>query len=337
MALSKTWYNSFNMALASTGTATLCAASALWAIGAMLTGSQSGTNGPEGARPGSVNWTLAGSSNSSTSGIDATDRLHFAGSFTSGDWVRAAAASPHTWFVLSSPAGLLDGTWYICFDYIGPTNDQTCSLIVANNVFSGGSTSARPTATGEAALTSFQFISTTAGAGKTHLSIDANGGFRFYISRNGTGYFSTAWGVEPVTEYHSGDAARTVMWVSFVDSGAGALTDTGNITIRGKTQDNSAAVISNTMGWLLGISFRPSGSDFNILTSTNSIDSTVDALPIGYVMDTTASHHGIRGRFPDMWAIGAQVVAGSTFPGSGSPERMVTGNWMTVGSVAPSL
>jgi hypothetical protein len=337
MSLSKTWYNSFNLAFANTTTATLMANSALWAFGAMLTGNQSGTNGPEGARPGSVNWTLVGSSNGTTSGIDSTDRLHFTGSFTSTDWTRAAAGSAHTWFVLESPSGLLDGPWYICIDYIGPTNDQTCSIIVANNVFSGGSTTARPTATNEAAGTSFQFISTTAGASKAHLSIDANGGFRFYCSRNGTGYFSTAIGCEPLVEYHSGDAARSILWYSFVDSGAGALTDNSNITLRGKTQDNSAAVVGSTLQWMLGLSLRPSGSDFNVLTSTNSIDGTVDAIPVGYIVDTTASHHGVRGRLPDFWAIGAQVVPGSTFPGSGNPERMVTGNWMTVGSVAPSL
>ena len=336
MALSKTWYNSFNLALASTGTATLAANSALWALAAMLTGNQSGTNGPEGARPSSVYWTLVGSSNSSTAGMDSTDRLHLTGSFTSGDWVRAAAASPHTWFVLQSPSGLLDGPWYICVDYIGPTNDQTCSIIVANNAFSGGSTSARPTATNEAALTSFQFISTTAGAGKAHLSTDANGGFRWLLSRNGTGYFSTAIAIEPLVEYHSADAARTIMWTSFLDSGVGAMHSTSNWTFRGKTQDNSAAVVSSTMG-IMSVQFRPSGSDFNILTSTNSLDSTVDALPVAYVMDSTASHHGIRGRLPDAWATGAQVVPGSVFPATGNPERIQCGHWEIAGSVAPSL
>ncbi len=60
MALSKTWYSSGNMALADSSTASRCAFSALWAFGAMLTGNQSGTNGPEGARPSSVCWLFHG-------------------------------------------------------------------------------------------------------------------------------------------------------------------------------------------------------------------------------------------------------------------------------------
>jgi hypothetical protein len=266
--------------------------------------------------------------------MDSTDRLNFAGSYTASNWTRAAAASAHTWFVLQSPSGLLDGPWYVCFDYIGPTNDQTGSIIVANNAFTGGSTTARPTATNESAFTSFQFISTTAGAGKTHFSTDANGGFRFFISRNGTGYFSTSICIEPLTEYHSSDAARTIMWTTFLDSGVGALSESSTWTIRGKAQDNSAATSSMQ---IMTTNFKPSGQSMAVLTTTNNLDSTVDALPIAYVMDTTTSHKGIRGRIPDLWAIGAQVVPGSTVPGTGNPERMVSGHWLTVGSVAPSL
>ena len=335
MSLSKTWYNTFNRAIDDSSTASRCAQSAMWAWFATLVGTVSGTNGPEGARPGGAFWTLAGSSNSVSAGIDSTDRLHITTAFTAGDWVRAAAASPHTWIVLQSPSGLLDGPWYLCFDYIGPTNDQTCSLINANNAFSGGSTTARPTATNEAVFSSFQFISTTAGASKTHFSTDANGGFRFYISRNGTGYFATAIGIEPLVEYHSADAARTIFWSSFVDSGIGAMQDQSNWVLRGKQQDNAAAVTTSMN--IMANTMRPSGSAFGVITGTNSLDSTVDALPDAYIFDTTASHHGVRGRLPDMWATGAQVAVGSVFPGSGNPERMQVGNWMTVGSVAPSL
>lgn len=322
------------MALSDTSTATKAAASALWAWATMLTGNQSGTNGPEGARPSSVYWTLVGSSNSSTAGIDATDRLHLTGSFTIGDWVSVAAGgTPHTWFVLQSPSGLLDGPWYMCIDYIG-SDVEHLTIVVNNAVFSGGSTSARPTSTGESAATGQSFISTTAGASKAHLSTDANGGFRLALSRNGTGFFSTAFGIEPMVEYHSGDAARTVLWWSFLDSGSGAMTTNNNWIMRGKLQDNSAS--STTLG-IADLVFRPSGSDINTLTTTNSIDSTVDALPVAYIMDTNASHHGIRGRLPDMWMVGAQIVPGSTVPGSGSPERMMVGQWLIASSVAPSL
>lgn len=338
MATSKQWYTSANLALADSSTANKCAHSSIWGFGAMLTGNQSGTNGPEGARPSSCYWTLEGSSNSSTAGIDNTDRLHFAGSFTDGDWVRAAAASPHTWFVLKSPvtSGILDGPWYFCFDYIGPTNDQTCTMVISKNVFSGGSTSARPTSTGESVVTSRQFCSTTQAAGKIHLTIDAAGNFRWLRSRNGTGYFDFFLSIEQMVEYHSSDPARAFMLTYFLDSGTGAITLSNTPDIRGVGTDGSTGLTTNAAG-ILDFTFRPSGVSMTSYTTTNSIDSTVDALPAVYMYDNTTSHKGIRGRYPDMWAVGAQVAVGSTFPGSGNPERALVGSYMIAFSVAPSL
>ena len=336
MALSKTWYTSNNLAIADSTTANRCAHSSIWGLGAMLLGYQSGTDGPEGARPSGAYWTLVGSSDSATAGIDSTDRLSFSGAFSDADWVRAAAASPHTWFVLRSPAGLLDGPWYLCFDYIGPTNDQTASFIISKNVFSGGSTSARPTSTGESVASSQVFSSASSGAAKIHLQTDANGGFRFQRSRNGTGYFDFFLSVEPLVEYHTGDASRTFLSCHYLDSGRGAWTMQASPQMRGMCSDGTTAITSTNVAFA-ELTFRPGGLLMTSYTTTNALDSTVDALPCVYVYDNTTGLRGIRGRFPDMWIVGNQVVVGSTFPGSGNPERMLVGNYMSVGSVAPSL
>ncbi len=338
MSLSKTWYTSANMALADTSTANRMAHSAMWAFGAMLLGYQSGTDGPEGARPGSVYWTLEGSSDSVTSGIDSTDRLSFSGAFTDSKWVRNTAGSAHTWFVIKSPSGLLDGPWYICMDFIGPTTDNICSFIVSNNVFSGGSTTARPTSTNESAITSVTYITTTAAAGKTHLTCDANGGFRFFVSRNGTGYFSTIIAMEPLVEYHSGDTGRTLFYTNYLDSGVGAMSDSSIVGgMRGRASDGTTALTTSNCSWLSPM-HRFSGNNFSgLATTTNSLDSTVDALPSVYIYDSTTSKKGLRGRLPDAWWIGAQVSPGSTVPSTGSPERAVTGHFLTPFSVAPGL
>jgi hypothetical protein len=335
MTLSKTWYTSANLALADTSTVAKAAHSSIWAFAAMLLGYQSGTDGPEGARPGSVAWTLEGSSNSSTAGIDTTDRLHFSGSFTDGDWVRNTAGSAHTWFVLKSPSGLLDGPWYLCFDYIGPSNDYTATFVISKNVFSGGSTTARPTSSNESVLTGQVFCSATAGAGKAHLNIDANGGFRWLRSRNGQGYFDFIISVEPVVEYHSGDAARTFMYTHSADSGRGAFASGNAINVRGLCS-NGTTVMSTS---ITGICETRVGQSYDLTqyTTTNAIDSTVDALPNVYIYDNTTSYKGIRGRFPDIWDVGSQVAVGSTFPSTGNPERVLVGGKMIAMSVAPSL
>lgn len=337
MALSKTWYSSMNLALADTSTATKAAHSSIWAFGAMLLGYQSGTNGAEGARPGSVAWTLEGSSDSTTAGIDSTDRLVFSGAFTDAKWVRNTAGSAHTWFVIKSPSGLLNGPWYICFDYIGPTNDQTCSMIVSRGVFSGGSTTARPTATNESVLTSFQFCSTTAGAGKAHLiGIDENGGFRWARSRNGTGYFDCFISLESLVEYHSGDGARSHLLMHFLDSSPGAMAMTQSPQMRGFCSDGTTGLTGTNQG-IGEIVFRPAGIAMNSYTTTSAIDGTVDALPVCYVYNHTTNFRSIRGRYPDMWNVGNQVAVGSTFPGTGNPERVLVGAYMMACSVAPSL
>lgn len=336
MPTSKQWYTSANLAIADSTTASRCAHSSIWGFGAMLLGHQSGTNGPEGARPSSSNWTLAGSSNSSTAGMDTTDRLNFSGAFTDANWVRAAAGVAHTWFVLSSPNTVLDGPWHICFDYIGPTNDQTCTLVVSKNVFSGGSTTARPTSVNESVLTGFQFCSTTQAAGKIHLAIDADGNFRWLRSRNGTGYFDTFISIESLVEYHSGDPARAFMLTHFLDSGTGALTNSQSPAMRGLCNDGTTALTTNNCG-IGEMLFRPGGISLTSYNTTNTVDSTVDALPMCYVYDNTTARKGIRGRYPDMWDVGAQVAVGSTFPGTGNPERTLVGSKMIAFSVAPSL
>lgn len=336
MATSKQWYTSANLALADSSTANRCAHSTLWGFGAMLLGNQSGTNGPEGARPGSCYWVLAGSSNSTTSGIDATDRLNFAGAFTDANWVRANAGTAHTWFVLQSPAAVLDGPWYLCIDYIGPSNDQTCTVVISKQVFSGGSTTARPTSTGECVYNSLQFCSTTLGAGKLHLNIDANGNFRFLRSRNGTGYFDLYFSLESLVETHTGDAARAFSWVAFTDSGRGALTTANSLALMGMARNGTTALTTAVAGVTYLIS-SPAGNRMDSFTAPNATDSTVDALPTAYVHDNTAANKGIRGRFPDMWEIGTQVAVGSTFPSVGNVERAAVGGWMIAMSVAPAL
>jgi hypothetical protein len=338
MALSKTWYTSANRAADDVSTATRKAASELFALKALLMGQVSGTDGPEGARPSSVYWTLAGSSDSSTAGIDSTDRI--GSTFNAAKWVRVAAGgTPHTWFVLQSPSGLLDGPWYLCVDWIG-ASDQVATFVISKNVFSGGSTSARPTSVNESALTAQTFTETTAAASKAYFVTDANGGFYYLTSRNGQGIFQFILAVLPMTETRSGDGARTVMVAQQTTSARGVLQDvaSGHASFRGILADSSAA--STTLGMLLPTFTTTTNTTqtFTLAaTGTNAIDAQVDALPIAYIFDSTTSHLGVRGRWPDMWATGGQVAVGSVVPATGNPERIVTASWMIPGSVAPSL
>lgn len=333
MSLSKTWYTTANRAYDDVTTAQKMASSALFALYGTLLGYVSGTDGPEGARPSSVYWTLAGSSDSSTAGIDATQRIGT--TYNNAKWVNVAAGgTPHTWFVVQSPSGLLDGPWYLCVDWIG-TDVEHATFVISKNAFTGGSTSARPTSTNEAALTGQAFIETTVAAGKSYFSTDANGGFYFLLSRNGQGLFQFCLSIQPLVEARSsGDSGRTIMFAWQGTTAPGAPNFTSALIIRGVTQDASAAVVGSVM-LLVGPQLSNTGAWSQ--TNTNSIDSQVDALPMVYVNDTTAAHHGIRGRIPDCWYISTQVAVGSTIPAVGTVERIIAGGFQIPGSLAPSL
>lgn len=335
MSLSKTWYSTANRAFDNTSSAANMAASALFALYGTLAGYTSGTDGPEGARPSSVYWTLVGSSDSSTAGIDSTQRIGT--TFSLAKWVNVTAGgTPHTWFVLQSPSGLLDGPWYLCVDYIG-ADVEHATFVISKQVFSGGSTSARPTSTNEAPLTAQPFIESTVAACKSYFTCDANGGFRFFLSRNGVGFFQFVLAVESLVEARtSGDSGRTIMWCQQTISTPGVMVSTSSSAIRGVAQDGVTPLISTTAQFLTTTLQNTAGLAAS-WTATNSIDAVVDALPMLYIWDATTSHHGIRGRLPDMWWVGRQVVSGSTVPSTGNPERIILGDAMTPGSVAPSL
>lgn len=334
MTLSKTWYTTANRAYDDVSTATRVASSALFALYGTLAGYTSGTDGPEGARPSSVYWTLVGSSDASTAGIDSTQRIGT--TYNAAKWTRVAAGgTPHTWFVLQSPSGLLDGPWYLCVDWIG-SSDQVATFVISKNVFSGGSTSARPTSTNESVLTAQTFVESTVAAGKSYFVTDANGGFRFLLSRNSVGFFEFYLAIESLVEARtSGDAGRTMMFCQQTPSSRGAGQQELALAVRGLAQDGTT-VLASTTAAMTQMGF-PAGGFASIYTTTNAIDAQVDGLPCGWIYDNTASHKGIRGRVPDWWAVASQVAVGSTVPATGNPERIVLGSVMIPGSVAPSL
>ena len=333
--LSKTYYSSNNRALDDTSTAARVAASVLFALKATLMGQVSGTDGPEGARPVGSYWTLYASSDSSTAGVDSTDRI--GSTFNAAKWVRVAAGgTPHTWFVLKSPTTLLDGPWYLCVDYIG-ADDHHFSIGISRQPFSGGAptTSARPTSTNESFFTAQDFNDASVNPGKTHYTCDDNGGFWFDMSRNGVGFTQLTIAVLPLIDARSSDAARSVLFCSFNATTPGSMEPSLNLLFKGVRYDNSAGLAS-TEGRLVNLTF--SGSSWGALqTNTNANDAKLDLLPVAYCFDVSTAHIGMRGRLPDVWYIGKQVAPGSAVPSTGQQNCTVIGGILRPCSIALSM
>src|SRR6266545_1076852 len=91
-------------------------------------------------------WTIYTTSDGTAPGTgvtgDGVDHLHLLGAFTSGDWLHAAAASPHSWAVLRSPT--MNGTNFYLLLSFDSASTGNCSFKMALNPFVGGTNTANP-------------------------------------------------------------------------------------------------------------------------------------------------------------------------------------------------
>lgn len=337
MALSKTWYTSANLAWADTTTALRANASILFALKGLLTQALTGTAGTGGQPPASAAWTVDSSSDGTTA--SAGDNLG-GGVFTAGKWVRAPAASAHSWFVLKSPvsSGILDGPWYLMISF-GTNSDSNIIIGISKTQPTGGTTTADPTsATAQSFFTSAAFLPSVAAAGKSHIVMDAKGSFRYHYSLNGSNRFVGYGSFEELVETKANDTARVCLIWDMLNSGTGAprfaTTNLGQ-GYRGYANDGVTALTSSS-GRILSLQWN-GNSDASTRTTVNATDSKADGLPVAYLYDATASHLGMRGRIPDVWYMGATVAVGAGSPTGAAPDRVMAGDILTPFSVTPSL
>lgn len=242
MSRTRTWYSDTDVPLPDVSTAAKANHSAIWAFLSVLFGQTTGTHGPEGAAPSTANHTLDLSSNSLVAG--AADHLHVvSGGFTDGDWVRAAAGSVHSWVAGHSNEGL-----YWCLDY-ATGSDQTINMYFSDTAFTGGSTTARPTATHEWLLVNANATSTiwsnNALAGKVHVCRDTNGGFNLLVSQNGQVPTPGCWIHAAKLDFTC--AADTCPWFTTQHSGFGSTLL--EIALAGNARNaTNTAVVATGMG-----------------------------------------------------------------------------------------
>jgi hypothetical protein len=191
-ALTKTYSARANCPLLGTATQLEIARSTLLALKRHLTNTQSTGTQTNTRDPNSV-WTVRGSGNGVTSGLDAVDRWS---SLT--DVVAAAPGTAHSWIVLEN----LTLGYQLCLA-ANSASPSGCVAFAKNNVpFSGGSNTARPLAgaedfvLGSATLTSATgtttplTVETTLGLTMySHFSCATDGQFTFFVSRAGSNQY----------------------------------------------------------------------------------------------------------------------------------------------------
>lgn len=210
--LEKTWYTDLNYQADNDTTAAFLAKSVLWAWKAFLKG--------EIGVVATGLWTCEGSSDSVTAGMDATDR--WGATFDGTKIVRASGAVAHSWIVLKSPNAM--GPYRICIQY-NSTLDEKCVVVFSKASFTGGSITARPTATDEWTYSvARRFCDTGATPSKIHCSRDADGNFFLLYSADSGGSFQGCLALQTLAETRPTDDYKAVSIWTYDTVGGGCLT-----------------------------------------------------------------------------------------------------------------
>jgi hypothetical protein len=297
-------------------------------------------------------WTCYYSCDGSTAGTagDGVDR--WTSTFTPSKIVVNSPGSAHSWFVLHSSAlGI-----YVCIDVnngLG-SGGQYVSISMSKVAYTGGSTTARPTSTGEV-ISSTSFYGT---ANQTqiqngnqvnhhvHGRIETGGQFIILFSRDGSGFANFACEVRALTETRSGETHNAWLFTEYNDS-TGIYKRTAQLSVCSATSPVTAS-----SGWIgrtadttavvnAGVSYPQVsiGAVNADIPSTDATDGKVgDDLMRLYASTTGAKSK--RGRLQDSWWCHDAVAQASTEPTTGPPfVRAVIGNRLIPwhASVGPSL
>lgn len=220
MALKRTWYSRVNVDFPAQTSDTNVKKAVMWLLKAFLKGAPHapGVVGAQGAPPASSFWTVAGSSDGTTSGMDGADR--WGDVFDPAKMVSVWNTGPHSWIVMRSPT--INGrTHYLLLDYVQngssvPLNN--CIMYIATSPFAGGSASVRPVAPGELQIATggYAFVEDVANmflsTWRVHFSATPDGYFFFCVTRGGQGaaavrFAIALWPVTPPTAGDVGDFA----------------------------------------------------------------------------------------------------------------------------------
>lgn len=298
MATEQTWYTDVDVAFSDSSTVANAARSYIWGFVKLLKGTASGTSGANGARPSGSLWTVAGSSDGSTAGMDGTDRWT-----TIANIVNANAGSAHSWIVLSPPGGSGLPHILVSADSTTTTNYR---ISASYGAYTGGSITADPTSATSRTLAQTAIADTSVSVltHRVHMVRNAAGEFHCFFNRQGDSaarFYSHIWcrragtaipgtdtypGVFAVTAWGTSDTTYTT-WAL----GTGA---SGNALMFSPT---TGAVVSSTFGQVVTSDAQTS------MTLPNTITGLYEFYGIS-AFGNTSGFVGKRGRFYDFFFVG---------------------------------
>lgn len=273
-------------------------------------------------------WTITRSCDSANAGAagDGIDRW-----VTSANIIAAASGVAHSWIIFQSPVAPRIFFLIDCVDASAATPDAAVSAQHSSDFTTGGTTTARPTATGEMSIATHQILSSTSVVPRTfHGWRDDQGTIAITGITNGQG--SPYDGIL-ITRLANGESnIERPWWVSwtssttnpggaFLSTSAGLFSTTvGRTWAVGGVSNNSPRLISCATEATLWVS---GASNANV----NLADFPID------LMQNSATLGGYSGRFIDIRAT-AQLTASGVSQAPQDPDAVVrkaVGNlWLPV-------
>ena len=278
-----------------------------------------------GTRHANSVWTVLGSSDGTTAGLDAVDRW-----VTRANLIWAANGSPHSWILLQNTTL----GYQVCIDCASASNASVgFAASETINPFSGGTTLTRPTAaaeicmgttaTGPTALFTFITDQATLNFNYTHYVTSNDGTFFYLTSRTGNTRFTSFMALQKTINNRVSDTRNIFVLGSSLNSTRGSPNMGAHATVGGCIGRNPNG-LANTAG---GIQ-RTDMFAASIYSGTSGVDAlTGNYLAFPCHVASLGTQISYRGELPDFYSVGTATVGGSV-PTAAAQERIIAGDFI---------
>lgn len=231
------------------------------------------------------------------------------------DLVWANAGSAHSWIVLR----LFDNAELLISCESSAVNGQNLFVATSPNAgFTGGTTTAKPTATDQSVIvnsTTWGGVVNTDQTVKMHLIKSTDGQcWRFLLGNTGT--IGTFWCIEKAVQFNATAWANSMTMFGLGGSPNSNVITNGNLNTNALFLGYGASA----MTMYLGMMYYASGlSNVNIV-SANDLSSNWPFLP-QMLFSATASNRGAHGYLSDVWYGSTTTATGASFPLTGTQHQ----------------
>lgn len=313
--LLKTWQRAFNLSNTPTGVADTDLKNLFLLVWNVLLGGAL-PGGASGGQLTSNPWVCAGSSNAAAAGMDGVNRITVLANITC-----AGAGTAHSWAVMTSAAGV-----QVCFDFVHGAQMQVKLVWSPDGGFTGGSTTARPTALHEQVLADDWLAADATLQFRGHVMHSSDGKCtRVFLCGNGN--VLAFWSFE---EAFAPVAGWTLPQVALAFTVGNNEADNSCINFNKfyKTTAKYSALgpIGTMPLFVTGESGTATGDVMVAFFNNNEISLEYQIQGCGLLHTATIGQRGRHGFVADLFFTTSAPLTGDTFPASGAHTFTVLGD-----------